>query len=55
MSKQYKERLEAAMREVHKNVPHNVMKTGKTGESKEEMIRATAFSKAKKGTSKKKK
>lgn len=39
-------KLEAAMREVHKNVPANVKKTGKTGAAKEAMLRAIAFSKA---------
>lgn len=39
-------KLEAAMREVHTNVPKNVEKTGKTGAAKEAMLRAIAFSKA---------
>lgn len=39
-------KLEAAMREVHTNVPKNVKKTGKTGAAKESMLRAIAFSKA---------
>lgn len=43
----YKTRLNAAMSEVHKNIPKNVMKTGKTGMAKEKMLEAIAFSKAK--------
>lgn len=39
-------KLEAAMKEVHTNVPKNVKKTGKTGAAKEAMLRAIAFSKA---------
>jgi len=39
-------KVEEAMREVHTNVPKNVKKTGKTGKSKEAMLRAIAFSKA---------
>ena len=51
MAKQTK--LQAAMKEVHKDVPENVKKTGKTGKAKEKMLQAIAFSKA--GLSKKKK
>jgi hypothetical protein len=40
------DKLGAAMREVHKNVPKSVTKTGKTGAAKEAMIRAIGFSKA---------
>jgi hypothetical protein len=39
-------RVEAAMEEVHNNVPRNVKATGKTGNAKEKMLRAVAFSKA---------
>lgn len=45
MSKQTK--LQSAMREVHANIPKNVVKTGKTGKAKEKMLEAIAFSKAK--------
>ena len=38
--------LESAMREVHKDVPSNVEKTGKTGKAKQKMMQAIAFSKA---------
>jgi len=36
------------MREVHTDVPKNVIATGKTGKAKEAMIRAIGFSKARK-------
>lgn len=49
----YKDRLEAAMKEVHRNIPRNVVKTGKTGGAKEEMLRAIAFSKARKNKKRK--
>lgn len=39
-------KLESAMREVHTDVPKNVVATGKTGKAKEAMIRAIGFSKA---------
>ena len=38
--------LSSAMREVHRNVPRSVKKTGKIGKAKEKMLRAIAFSKA---------
>lgn len=38
--------LDEAMKEVHENVPKNVVKTGKTGKAKEKMLQAIAFSKA---------
>lgn len=41
-------KLESAMREVHTDVPKNVIATGKTGKAKEAMIRAIGFSKARK-------
>lgn len=41
-------KVASAMKEVHDNVPKNVVKTGKTGASKEKMLRAIAFSKAQK-------
>lgn len=44
--------LDAAMSEVHRDVPKNVKKTGKTGREKEKMLQAIAFSKA--GQSRKK-
>ena len=44
----FKKYVEAAMREVHRNIPRNVEKTGKTGEAKEKMLSAIAFSKARK-------
>ena len=37
------------MSEVHRNVPKNVKATGKTGKAKEAMLRAIAFSKARRG------
>lgn len=42
-------KLEAAMQEVHKDIPKNVEKTGKKGKEKEAMLRAIAFSKARRG------
>ena len=39
--------LSGAMREVHENIPKNVIKTGKKGKAKEAMLRAIAYSKAK--------
>jgi hypothetical protein len=41
-----KSKVESAMREVHTNVPRNVIATGKTGAAKEAMIRAIGFNKA---------
>jgi hypothetical protein len=38
--------IQAAIEEVHTNVPKTVTATGKTGAAKEAMIRAIAFSKA---------
>lgn len=38
--------LSRMMREVHHNIPHNVKKSDKKGAAKEEMLRAIAFSKA---------
>ena len=38
--------LKKAFDEVHKNVPANVKKTGKTGAAKEKMMVAIALSKA---------
>lgn len=51
MSK-YSKALEVAMKEVHRNVPRNVMTTGKTGVAKEKMMEAVAYSKARKGKKK---
>lgn len=42
------------MAEVHKNVPKNVVKAGKTGVAKEKMLEAIAFSKARRANGKKK-
>lgn len=44
--------LESAMREVHADIPSNVKKTGKTGASKEKMLQAIAFSKARRAGAK---
>lgn len=41
--------VSAAMRTVHREVPKNVIKTGKTGKAKEKMLEAIAFSKARRG------
>jgi hypothetical protein len=41
-----KVKVAEAMREVHRNVPKSVVKTGKTGKAKEKMLQAIAFSKA---------
>jgi len=41
-----REDVERAMREVHRKVPKNVKKTGKKAKAKEKMLRAIAFSKA---------
>lgn len=38
--------LDAAMEEVHKNMPMSVRKSDKKGKAKEAMLRAIAFSKA---------
>jgi hypothetical protein len=38
--------IQAAMEEVHKNVPKNVIATGKTGAAKQKMLAAVAYSKA---------
>jgi transcriptional regulator of acetoin/glycerol metabolism len=50
----YSKALEAAMKEVHRNIPHNVQVTGKTGVAKEKMLEAIAFSKARRRGTKKK-
>lgn len=42
-------KVTAAMEEVHNNVPRNVKATGKKGAAKEAMLRAIAFSKARRG------
>jgi hypothetical protein len=42
----YKKNLESAMEEVHRNMPRNVVATGKTGVAKEKMLEAIGFSKA---------
>lgn len=49
----FKKAVAEAMKEVHRNVPRNVKKTGKTGTAKEKMLEAIAFSKAKRRTKKK--
>ena len=41
-----REDVERAMREVHRKVPKNVKKTAKKAKAKEKMLRAIAFSKA---------
>lgn len=41
-------KLEAAMREVHKNEPSTVTRANVSGAKKEAMLRAIAFSKARK-------
>ena len=51
----YHKILSAAMKEVHKRVPRNVTKTGKTGAAKEKMLQAIAFSKARRARNKRKK
>lgn len=42
-------KVAAAMEEVHNNIPANVKATGKKGKAKEAMLRAIAFSKARRG------
>lgn len=42
-------KVASAMREVHTNIPRTVKATGKTGAAKEAMLRAIAFSKARRG------
>jgi len=49
MAQRYKSSVQSAMREVHENVPANVKATGKKGKAKESMLRAIAFSKARRG------
>lgn len=39
-------KLDAAMSEVHRNIPSSVEATGKTGQAREKMLAAVAFSKA---------
>lgn len=51
----FKKMVGEAMSEVHRNVPHNVKVTGKTGVAKEKMMQAIGFSKARRKMSKKKK
>lgn len=48
-------KLMAAMREVHKNVPSTVTRAKVSGTKKEAMLRAIAFSKARKKGAKPKK
>jgi len=38
--------IQAAMQEVHNNVPKNVVATGKTGAAKQKMLAAIAYQKA---------
>lgn len=45
-------KLEAAMREVHKNIPSTVKRAKVKGKKKEAMLRAIAFSKARKAGAK---
>ena len=54
MSKKFDKLVQTAMEEVHKNVPHNVIASGKTGAEKEKMLEAIAFSKARRGKGRKK-
>ena len=42
-------RVEAAMREVHENTPSTVERADVSGERKESMLRAIAYSKARRG------
>lgn len=43
-----RKKLEKAMSEVHKRIPKNVKKTGKTGKAREKMLAAIALSKVRK-------
>lgn len=47
-SRASKDLLESAMREVHKNTPSTVRRADVSGKKKEAMLRAIAFSKARK-------
>lgn len=50
MHGEHNSKLEKAMKEVHKNVPSTVKRAGSMSKKKKEkMLRAIAFSKAKKG------
>lgn len=42
-------RVEAAMKEVHDNIPSTVTRADVSGAKREAMLRAIAFSKARKG------
>lgn len=42
-------KLEASMREVHENIPSTVKRADVSGERREKMLRAIAFSKARRG------
>lgn len=44
-----RKRVESAMSEVHRNIPSTVERANVSGERKEKMLRAIAFSKARKG------
>jgi len=44
--------LDVAMREVHRNIPSTVKRADVSGPKKEAMLRAIAFSKARKGGAK---
>lgn len=46
LKKRRKPRLEAAMREVHENIPSTVMRANVHGKKREAMLRAIAFAKA---------
>jgi len=45
-----KKALMSAMREVHRNIPRTVRKSGLKGKRREAMLRAVAFSKARKSS-----
>lgn len=47
-----KAKLEAAMREVHKNIPSTVRRAKVKGKRREAMLRAIAFAKARKAGAK---
>ena len=45
MKKPPQEKVEAAMREVHTNIPSTVTRANVSGERREKMLRAIAFAK----------
>lgn len=53
MSKKFKTLVQQAMEEVHKSIPSTVTRANVSGQRREKMLEAIAFSKARKRSTKK--